>query len=66
MRRIDLNPGEVFDASQLQRDSAFDAEAMKVAVDIIDNVRSKGDDALREYAAKFDGVELGALEVTDE
>ena len=40
MRRIDLNPGEVFDASQLQRDSAFDAEAMMVAVDIIDNANS--------------------------
>ena len=51
MRRIDLNPGDVFDASQLHRDSAFDAEAMKVAVDIVDNVRSRGDDALREYAA---------------
>ena len=66
MRRIDLNPGDVFDASQLHRDSAFDAEAMKVAVDIVDNVRSRGDDALREYAAKFDGVELTALEVSDE
>ena len=66
MRRIDLNPGDVFDVSQLHRDSAFDAEAMKVAVDIVDNVRSRGDDALREYAAKLDGVELTALEVSDE
>ena len=66
MRRIDLKEGEVFEASMLERDSAFDAEAMKVAVDIIEEVRKRGDEALRDYAAKFDHVELGALEVTEE
>ena len=66
MRRIDLNMGDVFDASMLERDSAFDANAMKVAVDIVANVRENGDAAIREYAAKFDGVELGDLEVTQD
>lgn len=66
MRRIDLQPGDEFKASMLERDSAFDADAMKVAVDIVANVREKGDDALREYAAKFDHVELGELEVTQD
>ena len=66
MRRIDLKDGELFDASLLERQGAFDPEAMKVAVDIVANVRENGDEALREYALKFDGVELDALEVTEE
>ena len=66
MRRIDLTEGQEFDASMLQRDSAFDAAAMKSAVDIVANVRENGDAALREYSLKFDGVELGGLEVTQE
>ncbi len=66
MRRIDLKEGDVFSADQLERTGAFDAEAMKVAIDIVDDVRHRGDDALRDYAAKFDHVELDELEVTQE
>lgn len=66
MRRIDLKEGDVFSADQLERTGAFDAEAMKVAIDIVDDVRKRGDDALRDYAAKFDHVELDELEVTQE
>lgn len=66
MRRVDLGEGEVFEAAQLQRDSAFDAAAMKAAVDIVAAVRERGDEALRAYAREFDGVELDALEVTEE
>ncbi len=66
MRRIDLVEGDVFTADQLERTGAFDADAMKVAIDIVADVRSRGDEALREYAAKFDHVELGDLEVTQE
>ncbi len=66
MRRIDLKEGDVFSADQLERTGAFDAEAMKVAIDIVDDVRRRGDDALRDYAAKFDHVELDELEVTQE
>ena len=31
---------------------------------IIADVRSRGDEALREMAARFDGVQLGSLKVT--
>lgn len=66
MRKIVLEEGQSFDASMLERDSAFDAEALKVAVDIVDTVRREGDDALRAYSEKFDGVTLDALEVSEE
>ena len=66
MRRIDLVDGELLDVADLERASAFDAEAMKVAVDIVDEVRSRGDDALRDYSAKFDKVVLTDLEVTED
>ncbi len=66
MRRIDLTQDQEFDAAMLERDSAFDANAMKSAVDIVADVRQNGDAALREYSLKFDGVELGELEVTQE
>ena len=66
MRKIVLQEGERFDVSMLERDSAFDAEALKIATDIVDTVRKQGDDALRAYSEKFDGVTLEALEVTEE
>ena len=34
--------------------------------DILDDVRKKGDDAVRRYEAKFDGVSLASLAVTEE
>jgi len=37
-----------------------------VVAEIIANVRQKGDAALYEYAAKFDGVQLSSLEVAPE
>jgi histidinol dehydrogenase len=36
------------------------------AADIIERVRETGDVALREFASEFDGVDVGAIEVTDE
>ena len=36
------------------------------AADIIERVREEGDVALREFASEFDGVDVGAIEVTDE
>jgi len=66
MRKIVLEEGQEFDASMLERDSAFDADALKAATDIIADVRANGDEALRAYSEKFDGVVLDALEVTDE
>ena len=66
MRRIALQPGEVFDNSHLQRKSAFNAQALSAATDIVEDVRQRGDEALRELTAKFDGVQLESFRVSQE
>jgi histidinol dehydrogenase len=66
MRTIVLEEGQSFDAPLLERDSAFDAEALKAATDIVDTVRREGDAALRAYSERFDGVTLDELEVSEE
>lgn len=66
MRRITLQPGESFDESLLNRTGAFNADALVVATNIVDDVRTRGDEALREMTAKFDGVELDSFRVSDE
>ena len=63
MRRVILEAGEVFSNKQLQRKSAFNAQALAAATDIVEQVRERGDAALREFTAKFDGVELEQLRV---
>ena len=63
MRRVVLNAGEVFSNKQLQRKSAFNAQALTAATEIVEAVRERGDEALREYTAKFDGVQLEAIRV---
>ena len=40
------------------RSVAFDPDLMKAVGSIIDDVRRRGDEALIEYTARFDGVEL--------
>ncbi len=40
------------------------ANVADIVADIIDNVRRRGDEALFEYARKFDRAELSSLEVT--
>lgn len=45
--------------------SASDSITRTVA-DILDNVKARGDAALREYSAKFDKTEVAALKVTAE
>ena len=66
MRRIILGPGERFDESQLNRTGAFNADALKIATDIVDDVRQRGDAALRELTAKFDGVEIADFRVSQQ
>lgn len=65
MRRITLKPGEVFEESQLQRVGAFDAEALVSATTIIEAVRQRGDEALREFTEQFDGVKIENFRVSD-
>ena len=65
MRRIILNPGEIFSEDQLQRVGAFDAHALTAATEIIETVRTQGDAALRAYTKQFDGVEIENFRVSD-
>jgi len=59
----DLGPDDrsaIFD-----RDAGVDAIRDDVRV-IVDRVREEGDVALREFAAEYDDVDVGAIEITDE
>lgn len=38
----------------------------RTVAEILDNVKARGDDALREYSAKFDKTEVGALTVSEQ
>ena len=58
MRRVILKPGEAFSNKHLKRTGAFNAAALTAAADIIQDVRERGDAALRAYTEQFDGVRL--------
>ena len=45
------------------RSVAIDAELLKSVASIVDDVRARGDRALIEYGARFDGVELSLSEL---
>ena len=66
MRRIELAPGQVFEEKMLNRVGAFNADALVAATNIVEDVRKRGDEALREYTAKFDGVEMEEFRVSQE
>jgi histidinol dehydrogenase len=38
----------------------------RTVAEILDNVKSNGDNALREYSAKFDKTDVTALKVTEQ
>lgn len=63
MRRVILEPGEIFSNEHLKRTGAFNAGALTAATEIIEQVRTRGDEALREYTKRFDGVELTRFRV---
>ena len=48
------------------RSVALDAELMSVVGAIVDDVRARGDEALIEYTARFDKVELKQLRIDEE
>jgi histidinol dehydrogenase len=48
------------------RSVAFDPELMNVVSSIIADVRSRGDEALIDYTARFDGVELKELRIDEQ
>lgn len=66
MRRIELTEGQVFEEAQLNRTGAFNAQAMIAATNIVEDVRKRGDEALREYTSRFDGVDIENFRVSDE
>lgn len=66
MRRVKLNRGERFSESHLRRTSAFNANALKAATDIVADVRERGDAALREYTSRFDGVEIESFRISQD
>ncbi len=65
MRRIVLEPGQRLTEADLARSGGVDAEIIGVAARIVDDVRTRGDVALRELTAQFDRVELDDFRVTE-
>ncbi|MHB1340861.1 MAG: histidinol dehydrogenase [Coriobacteriia bacterium] len=66
MRRIELSRGRRLTREDIQRSGGIDPEVLGVAQRIIDDVRERGDEALRDYTEQFDRVVLGDLAVTQE
>ncbi|WP_304902763.1 histidinol dehydrogenase, partial [Adlercreutzia caecimuris] len=65
MRRVDLQPTEPFTADFIDRAGAFNPGALEAATAIIEEVRAKGDAALRAYTEKFDGVAIDDFRVPE-
>ena len=61
MRRIVLERGQRLTETDLARSGGVDAEVLGVAARIVDDVRARGDEALREYTAQFDKVDARRL-----
>lgn len=66
MRRIILEPGQPLDQKLLKRTATMDPEVMATASKIVTDVQQRGDEALREYAQKFDGVSSDEFLVSSE
>ncbi|PKQ15672.1 MAG: histidinol dehydrogenase [Actinobacteria bacterium HGW-Actinobacteria-7] len=66
MRRIVLEPGQRLTEADLARSGGVDAEILGVAAKIVDDVRARGDEALRALTKQFDGCDLADFRVTEE
>jgi histidinol dehydrogenase len=66
MRRIELGPGQRLTDADLARSGGVDAEILGVAARIVDDVRQRGDVALREYTLNFDKAAIEQFLVTPE
>lgn len=64
MRRIEIGRGKTLPAGSLDRTGGVDPEALSVAARVVEDVRLRGDEALRDYTMQFDHVEVAALRVT--
>ncbi len=66
MRRIVLEPGQRLTEADLSRSGGVDAEILGVAARIVDDVRTRGDVALRELTLQLDTVDIEDFRVTPE
>ncbi len=66
MRRIELARGKRLVREDIERSGGIDAEVLNVAMRIVDDVRTRGDEALRDYTEQFDKATVDVLAVTEE
>ncbi len=66
MRRVTLQPGEPFTDSFINRTGAFNAQAIEAATSIIEEVRTRGDEALRDFTEQYDGVRPETFRVSQD
>ncbi len=66
MKTIKLAPGELLKVDQLNRKGVLPDQIVASAKDIVADVRARGDEAVREYCARFDGVELESFRLPQE
>ncbi len=64
MRRIELARGARLAEKDLSRSGGVDAEVLGVAAKIVDDVRVRGDAALKEYTASLDKAQIDDFRVT--
>jgi histidinol dehydrogenase len=64
MRRIELKRGDALTDDLFARSGGVDAEVLAVASRIVEDVRLRGDEALRDYTQQFDHADIPALRVT--
>jgi histidinol dehydrogenase len=64
MRRIELGRGQRLTEADLRRSGGVDAEVIGVAARIVDDVRTRGDEAVREYTKQLDGVQVTEFAVS--
>ncbi|MDR3037461.1 MAG: histidinol dehydrogenase [Coriobacteriales bacterium] len=66
MRIEELEAGQRPTPAMLQRVASTDAQALETAARIITDVRTRGDEALRDYTLEFDKVASKGFRVTEE
>ena len=65
MRTITLSADRGLTTDDLDRTGALPVEVMQAAADIVDDVRARGDEAVREYCLRFDHACPDAFRVPD-
>ena len=66
MRTITISAGQRLTSGDLHRAGALPRNVMDAAEAIVDDVRARGDEAVREYCLRFDGACPTSFRVPDE